>query len=108
MYFTVYKITNTINGKFYVGVHKTNNFNDGYMGSGKLLKRAIEKYGIHFFKKEYLAIFDNPQEMFALESEIVNEEFSRNPNTYNIGRGGSGGSRIYGEHRTHSQNICSK
>ncbi len=40
MYYTVYKITNQINGKIYIGSHKTNDLNDRYMGSGKYLIRA--------------------------------------------------------------------
>ena len=103
MYFTVYKITNTINDKIYVGVHQTMDLNDGYMGSGLLIKRAITKYGIDAFRKEYLAIFDNPISMFEMESAIVTDEFVDNNQTYNLGLGGSGGSRVFGEHHTHSK-----
>ena len=51
MYFTVYKITNLINNKIYIGVHKTNNLEDNYMGSSKILKQAIEKHKLISFKK---------------------------------------------------------
>lgn len=91
MKYTVYKIINLVNNKIYIGVHKTSNLNDGYMGSGKNIRRAIKKYGLENFKKVYLAIFDNEDEMFEMESKIVNEDFIKNLETYNIVKGGSGG-----------------
>lgn len=88
MFYTVYKITNKINLKYYIGVHKTKNLNDNYMGSGKLIKRAIEKYGVDNFHKEYLHIFDNQQEMFEKEKELI---VCDPKETYNLTEGGRGG-----------------
>lgn len=88
-YFTVYKVTNLVNGMIYVGFHATNKLDDGYLGSGTYLKRAINKYGKKNFEKEIVAIFDNRKEAEDLEREIVNEEFVKREDTYNISVGGN-------------------
>lgn len=84
MFYTIYKITNQISGKFYIGSHKTKNLDDNYMGSGKYLKRAQEHHGIENFKREILFVFDTAEEMYAKEAEIVNEHFLAEENTYNL------------------------
>lgn len=91
MYFYLYKITNLINDKIYIGVHKTENLNDGYMGSGKILKFAIKKYGLENFYKEIIQFFESEEEMFLAESLLVDETFCKDLNTYNLKQGGSGG-----------------
>lgn len=91
MKYTIYKITNRINGKIYIGKHQTKDLNDGYMGSGKLLRRAQEKYGIQNFTKDILYTFDSEGEMNAKEAELVTEEFCAREDTYNICVGGMGG-----------------
>jgi len=97
MKYTVYKVTNTINYKFYIGVHSTNNPNDSYIGSGKIIKDAVKKYGRENFKKEILFIFDTLTEALDKEKEIVNEDFVKDNNTYNISLGGGlGGKNING------------
>lgn len=89
VYYTVYKITNLINNKEYIGYHQTNNLDDGYMGSGKLIKKAIEKYGIENFSKKYIQIFDNRKEAELLEALLVNESYTLREDTYNITLGGN-------------------
>lgn len=91
MFYTVYQITNKINGKIYIGKHQTKDLNDGYMGSGKHLRSAIQKYGIENFEKEILFLFDNEADMNAKEAEIVTEEFCLKEDTYNLCPGGRGG-----------------
>lgn len=61
------------------------------MGSGKYLKYAQEKHGLENFTKEILFVYDNAEEMYAKESEIVTEEFLAEENTYNLKIGGQGG-----------------
>ena len=86
----LYKITNKINGRYYIGVHTAKNENDYYMGSGTALKLAIKKYGKKNFMKEILEYFENDSDMFNRERETVDKEFIKNPNTYNIMLGGKG------------------
>jgi hypothetical protein len=91
MFYTVYKITNKLDEKIYIGKHQTKDLNDGYVGSGKRLLYAIEKYGIENFEKEILFQFDNEDDMNAKESELVTEEFCLREDTYNLCPGGKGG-----------------
>lgn len=91
MFYLIYKVTNLVNNKEYIGSHKTENIDDGYMGSGKYLKRAIEKHGLESFRKDILFVYDNPDEMYRKEGELVNEDYLTNTNTYNLKIGGFGG-----------------
>ncbi len=75
MYYYLYEIKNTLNGKIYVGVHKTKSLDDGYMGSGKVISNAIRKYGIETFTKTILETFDNPEDMFAKEKKLLMTNF---------------------------------
>jgi group I intron endonuclease len=94
MYYTIYRMTNNLDGKFYIGMHQTKRLDDGYIGSGKLLKRAITKHGEENFSKEILFIFDCRQDMIDKEIELITEDLVKNPNCYNLTVGGWGGNRI--------------
>ena len=87
MYF-VYKIENSVNGKYYIGVHKSNDPNDSYMGSGIAIKRAIKKYGIENFTKTILEEFDSADRAYSYEKMIVDPSSEM---SYNMNTGGKGG-----------------
>ena len=87
-YYYFYKITNIINNHFYYGIHCTDDLNDGYMGSGVLLHKAFKKYGIDNFNKEIIKYFNTWKDALEYEQNIVNEFLIKNPNCYNIARGG--------------------
>lgn len=101
MFFIVYKTTNLINQKIYIGIHKQKkgysptDF-DGYYGSGLNLQKAIEKYGEQNFKRETLYIFNNFEEAKYKEKQIVNSDFILREDTYNISEGGQGGNTTLG------------
>lgn len=86
-FYTVYKTTNCINGKTYIGKHKTRDLNDDYLGSGKMLKNAIKKYGKENFQKEILFVFNTEIEANQAEEMLV----EMGPQSYNLKRGGEGG-----------------
>lgn len=88
MYF--YKTENLVNGKYYYGIHRTNNIDDGYLGSGEIISKAIEKYGKELFKKIILEFFDTEEELFACEKRIVDANLIEDPNSYNLALGGIG------------------
>jgi|688.fasta_scaffold792609_1 hypothetical protein len=108
MFYYIYEIKNNITDKIYIGVHKTNDLDDGYMGSGKIIKRAIEKYGIQNFSKTILQMFATEQEMFQKEKEIVNEEFLSRSDVYNLRRGGNGGFDYINKTKANTKNIWSE
>lgn len=87
-YFLIYKITNLIDNKIYIGAHATYKVNDKYMGSSLSLKRDIKKYGRKSFVKEILFVYDTKEEMMSKEREIVSKEFCMREDTYNLVLGG--------------------
>lgn len=87
-HYLIYKITNKLNGKIYIGQHKTEDLNDDYMGSGVAINRAIKKYGIENFSKEILFDVDDWELMDFIEELIVDEDFVKRKDTYNMRTGG--------------------
>lgn len=91
MYFYFYKVTNKLNEKYYYGVHKTVNLEDGYMGSGSSITKAIKKYGKDSFTRDILVFFDDEKTMYEYEKEFITEDVIYNEMCYNETLGGRGG-----------------
>ena len=91
MLYTVYKTVNLANGKYYFGVHKTEDPDDSYLGSGNYIRRAIVKYGEQGFRKDVLFTYLDPELAFAKEDEIIQCYRGLDPLCMNLRRGGSGG-----------------
>ena len=106
MYYTIYKVINKINGKFYIGKHQTSNINDGYYGSGVNISKALKKYGKENFYKEILYVFETEREMNDKEKEILTEDFISCSDNYNAGIGGEGGPHFKG--KKHSKETKKK
>jgi len=93
MRYTVYRTTNLATAKIYIGVHKTLDPNDAYLGSGSTMLSAIAKYGRSQFSKEILFDFETSEEAYAKEAELVTEDFVARDDNYNIKLGGGSLSR---------------
>lgn len=91
IYHFIYKTTNLKNGKFYIGMHSTNNLDDCYLGSGKHLRNSVYYHGKENFKREILEFCENKESLSKREREIVNEELISNPKCMNLILGGKGG-----------------
>lgn len=116
MLYTAYKTTDIASGRYYFGVHKTDDPNDDYLGSGLLIRRAIAKHGTVNFKKEVLFIYVDAESAFGKEFELV-EAFSNDPLCMNLRQGGAGGfdwinrnslNRYKSEQAKHSMSVSAK
>lgn len=88
----IYKVTNIVNDRFYIGKEKRNNKN--YLGSGIMINNAIKKYGRENFKKEIIQVYETEEELNNAERYWIKELNSFYPIGYNIGEGGEGGDNI--------------
>jgi group I intron endonuclease len=96
--YIVYITINLCNGKFYIGVHKTNpDVFDGYIGCGVYknkndntypFQKAVKKYGYENFKRTTLAVFETENEAYLLEEQIVTKTLIRSKYCYNATTGG--------------------
>jgi hypothetical protein len=90
-YHFIYKTTNLLSGKYYIGMHSTDSIKDGYLGSGKRLRYSINKYGVENHKREILEFVGSRKELIAREKEIVNLNEIAKEECLNLKAGGEGG-----------------
>lgn len=91
MYGYIYLTTNLVNGKKYVGRHKSNVKDNSYFGSGSILKEAIKKYGKSNFTVDILEWCNSREELYEKEKFWIEKlNAVEDSNFYNIDNGGSG------------------
>lgn len=89
-YHYIYKITRD-DDRYYIGMHSTDNLEDGYFGSGKLITRSIKKHGVERHTKEILEYLDSREKLKMRERELVNEQTIMDKLCMNLQLGGFGG-----------------
>lgn len=92
-YHYIYKTTCGVTNRYYIGMHSTDNLDDGYMGSGKRLWHSINYHGIDNHTKEILEYCDTREDLKKREAEIVNEQLISEDLCMNLMTGGQGGFR---------------
>lgn len=91
MYGYIYLTTNLVNGMLYVG-KKTGAFNPKYLGSGKLVRRAVAKHGFESFTVQILAEAESKEELNTLEIDFIDKlKCVTDKRYYNLMPGGHGG-----------------
>lgn len=90
-YHYIYKTTCAVTGRYYIGMHSTSNLEDGYLGSGKHLRRSIRKYGSENHTKEILEFLETREVLKNREFQLVNEDALKDPKCMNLQLGDRGG-----------------
>jgi hypothetical protein len=91
-YHFLYKTPNLINSKYYYGMHSTYKLDDGYLGSGKMLRYSIRKYGKENFNIEIIEFFPSREDLVNAEMNLITEEMIvDNKLCMNLKKGGLGG-----------------
>lgn len=87
----IYKTTCLVTGRYYLGMHSTNNLDDGYMGSGKRLRYSIRKHGIENHVKEILEFFETRDLLIEAEMKAITPNMITDKDCMNLMSGGTGG-----------------
>lgn len=89
-YHFIYKTTCVVTGKWYIGMHSTDDLKDGYVGSGTHLWRSIKIYGKENHHCEILEHLPDRKSLALREEAIVTTEMCRDPMCMNMRTGGTG------------------
>ena len=89
-YYFLYKTTFKLTGEFYIGKHHADHLNDGYLGSGKKLKKLLSVYPASCFEREILEFCDSGKSLKLRERQIVTLETLQDPLCINLAKGGGG------------------
>lgn len=87
----IYKTSCDVTNRYYVGMHSTNDLNDGYMGSGRRLRASIRKHGEDNHTKEVLEFYDSRELLIEAEKKAITPEMIGDNNCMNLMGGGEGG-----------------
>ena len=90
-HFIIYRTTNCLNKRFYIGKHATENLDDGYLGSGRRIKAEIKKYGRENFERVVLEEVASREALVLREAQIVTADLRQDPLCLNLKNGGHGG-----------------
>lgn len=90
MIYMTYRTRNIETGAYYIGQHATLKMDDGYLGSGIMIKSAIKKHGRQNFEREVLGVYATREEMNAAEIALITPAVLADPLCYNLAPGGSG------------------
>ena len=96
-YHYIYKTTCSVTNRYYIGMHSTDDLDDGYLGSGKRLWNSINYHGKENHVKEILEFCENRQLLSEREADIVNSQLLSEELCMNLKTGGHGGGKIWSE-----------
>ena len=105
-YHYIYKTTCIITNRFYIGMHSTDNLEDGYTGSGKRLKNSINYHGLKNHICEILEFLPNRKALAIREKELVNEELLKDDQCMNLKVGGIGGLGFISEEQQRNRSLA--
>ena len=105
-YHYIYKTVCLITKNYYIGMHSTDNLNDGYIGSGKRLWYSIKKHGKENHQKEIIEFLPTRKDLVQREANLVNEDLLKDPMCMNLKVGGEGGLGFISEEQQRRRSIA--